>query len=134
MASQTPIFRTITVAHGQSVTLGQPIPADVWPLTEADGLTGRKMIQGDFGGAESIRMQLAAGPVPQNAPVQNITFAYAAGTDYAAMVNAFIGELGQPASQTPDSSLWQDPQTSFEVYNRGAVGSQLTNLVPPSAA
>ena len=134
MASQQPIFRTITVAHGQTVTLGQPVPTDVWPLTEADGLTGRKMIKGDFGGAESIRMQLAAEPDPHNAPVQNITFAYAPGTDYTGMVNAFMGELGQPASQTPDSALWQDPQTSFEVYNRGSVGSQLTNLAPLSAA
>lgn len=129
MASQQPIFRTITVAHGQSVTLGEPIPADVLPLTEPDGPNRRRMIEGDFGGSDSIVMQLT----PAQA-VQNITFTYAPGTDYAAMVDAFVSELGQPQSQTADSAQWQDSQTSFEVYNRGSVGSLLADQAGPSAA
>lgn len=129
MASQT-IFRTIDVATGQTITLGEPVPADVLPLTEPDGENQLKMLDGDFGGASSIVIQLTPS---QN--VKSIIFGYGASTNYDAMVSAFTGELGQPESQTPVLTRWSDPQTTFEVsQNASAVSSRLSDRASSTAA
>jgi hypothetical protein len=128
MASQEPIFRTVDVGTGQSITLGEPLSSEVKALMQPAGPNRWQMREGTFGHAASIVVQLS-----QDETVQNIQFGYASGTDYQALVQVYSGELGPPAQSSEQSAVWQDRQTLFEVYTRGNVGSLLSDLVGASS-
>ncbi|HEX8395168.1 MAG TPA: hypothetical protein VF665_22665 [Longimicrobium sp.] len=130
MASQQPIFRFVEVGTGQRLTLGEPVPADVLPLTEPAGANKLKMKAHTFGGASEIVIQLSPAET-----VRDVTFAYAAGTDYDAMVNQFTDELGTPESQNNQLTRWRDDQTTFQVTQQAsAVGSLLADRAGETAA
>jgi hypothetical protein len=70
--------------------------------------------------------------------VQTMNFAYDPGTDYTVLVGRYEEELGPPTDRLPDatqSAVWQDRQTRFEVFERGAsVGSFMQDLAGGASA
>ena len=137
MASQQPIFRTISVGVGQHIELGKPLSDDVRALFDPapPGARHLRMRIGTYGHAASIEVYLA----DANGPVRHIDFTYDQGTDYEALVKLYEEDLG-PAhdtgtvADTNESSVWEDGQTLFQVWLRGVnVGSLLKDLTAPSA-
>jgi hypothetical protein len=127
MASQPPIFRTIEVAQDQHITLGEPLSDGVRQLMKDLGNNQWQMRTGTFGHAASIIVQVSDAEL-----VQTMNFAYDPGTDYTVLVGRYEEELGPPTDRLPDatqSAVWQDRQTRFEVFERGAsVGSFMQDL------
>jgi hypothetical protein len=129
--SQT-IFRSIELDHGQTITLGEPIPPDAQPLLAPDGPGRWTALPGSYSGAASITIVVGAGDA-----VQRMEFAYAEGTDYAEMLENFENEIGPPDSQRGTAparqSVWQDAATRFVLREQpdgtgSSVGSKLSDL------
>lgn len=129
-----PIFRSVQVGTGQSLTLGEPIPADVMPLVQFIPPDRYQLRPGTFHRAQTITVQVADGR--QDGPVQRMDFTYDPGTSYEGLLQEYTAELGPPAQDNSDAppaerrSLWEDPETTFELYAQGAgpnsqVGSTL---------
>jgi hypothetical protein len=135
-AQTDPIFREITVGTGQRLALGEAVPTDVMPLLEEEQDRLLVFRKGTYSDAESIVVALAP-----DRRVRSITFTYATGTDYAAMVADYAEDLGPPtwrsgAADALRVTRWDDPRTRFEVFARGSmVGSRLLDraLSPPAA-
>lgn len=136
MASKEPIFRTIEVGEGQTLSLDAPIPADVLPLMHAAGPNRMMMNPGTFHRAESITVNLA-----DDKNVQSMDFTYVRGTRYAHLLEEYTAQLGAPAQDNPDApeaerrTVWQDALTRFTLFAKGqgasaAVGSLLENVAP----
>lgn len=124
--TSTPIFRSIEVDKGVSITLGEPLSAEAMALCEQVGPERFQLKPGTYEGAEKIQIQLGVG-----AAVQEMDFWYVAGTDYKEMVENFENEIGPPTSVHDQSTVWRDPSTEFELVN-GPKGltSTLRNLAP----
>lgn len=127
------IFRSIEVAQGQHLVLGEPIPADIQPDLEADGPGRWRMRGGTFGRASSIEVYVGAGGA-----VSRMVFAYASGTEYGEMLENFEGQIGTPDRQTGSpaahdrQSVWEDPATRFVLIEQpdgagASVGSKLVD-------
>ena len=126
--SSTPIFRSIEIDKGVTITLGQPLSADAMALMTQVGPQRFELKPGTYERAEKIQVQLGVG-----AAVQQMDFWYAAGTDYQEMVENFENEIGPPTSQQGQVTIWQDPATRFELVGSAAsVRSMLRNLAPTS--
>jgi hypothetical protein len=120
--SQT-LFRSVEVAQGQHLVLGEPIPADVQKDLEPDGPGRWLMRGGTFGGASSIEVDVGA-----DGAVSRMVFAYPGGTDYGDMLQNFEGEIGTPDRQTG----WEDAATRFVLFEQpdgdgASVGSRLVD-------
>jgi hypothetical protein len=108
------IFRSIEVAEGQHLVLGEPIPTDVQQDLEADGPGRWLMRGGTFGGASSVEVD-----VDGSDAVTRMAFAYASGTDYGDMLQNFEAEIGAPDGQSGSAaahdrqSVWEDAATRF---------------------
>lgn len=127
--SQT-IFRSIQLDHGQTITLGEPIPPDAQPLLEPDGPGRWTVVPGNYARAESITI------IVGGKGVQRMEFTYAEGTDYAEMLENFEHEIGPPNSQRGTAparqSVWQDAATRFTLAEQSngtgsPVGSRLAD-------
>ena len=127
----TQIFRSIQVDHGQHLTLGEPVPADVLPLMERIAPNRLRMQPGTYHGAQTITAVLAP-----DENVRSLEFAYEAGTVYQTLFDDYVSELGEPASQNGGSgnrrSVWEDPQTTFQLFEKAGkpdpdVGSELVD-------
>lgn len=127
------IFRSVEVAQGQHLVLGEPIPADVQKDLDADGPGRWLMHGGTFGGAASIEVDVGA-----DGAVTRMVFAYASGTDYGEMLQNFEGELGAPDRQSGSAaahdrqSVWEDAATQFVLFEQpdgdgASVGSRLVD-------
>lgn len=136
MASKEPIFRSIEVGEGQSLSLDAPIPADVLPLMHSAGPNRMMMNPGTFHRAETITVELAD---DQN--VQRMDFTYDPGTHYHHLLSEYTHQLGQPTHDNPEApdaerrSVWEDSATRFELFANGhgdgsRVGSTLENAAP----
>jgi hypothetical protein len=125
MASQEPIFRSIQVAEGQSITLGEPIPADVEPLMRPAGPNRKAMNPGTFHGADTITVLLAGDEI-----VTEMDFDYGTDPSYGQLLVEYEAMFGRPASGPGQSAIWEDSGTRFEVFLRGGnAGSLLTDLL-----
>jgi len=135
MPPAQPIFRQIQIATGQTITLGQPIPADVQgDLEPGPGPNELQMKQGTFGRATSIVFQLAS----VNGPVTGMRFTYArGGDDWRITLMNFKAQLGDPTSLSPHppSATWVDSQTQFVLAQDASNGisSTLTDLAAKSS-
>jgi hypothetical protein len=136
MASKEPIFRSIEVGEGQSLSLDAPIPADVLPLMHPAGPNRMMMNPGTFHRAETITVELAG-----DRNVQRMDFTYDAGTRYHHLLEEYRHQLGRPTQDNADApdaerrTLWEDSATRFELFASGhgggsRVGSTLENAAP----
>jgi hypothetical protein len=130
--SSTPVFRTITLDNGVTITLGEPLSAEAMALMQPIGPQRYKLKPHTYQRAEEIDVQLTVG-----AEVQQMDFKYAAGTSYQDMLEDFEAELGPPTSQHggdhDEVSVWQDPSTQFELMRSGSrILSTLRDLAPTS--
>ena len=124
-----PVFRTIEVAKGVPITLGQPLSPEAMALMDQLGPQRFRLKPGTFGDAEEIDVQLGVGGA-----VQQMDFTYAAGTDYKEMVANFEWQIGPPTSQSGDHvTVWNDGSTELRlVGSASGVRSMLRNLAPTS--
>lgn len=125
-----PIFRSIEVDHGQHLTLGEPIPADVQKLLTPAGAGTWLMSPGTFTHASAIEIVTGAGGA-----VTRMDFTYASGTDYAEMLEDFENELGPPTGGegAGNNAVWVDSATRFRLFQTAGpdgptVGSHLVDL------
>jgi hypothetical protein len=130
--SNEPIFRSIEVAEGLTLSLDAPIPSDVLPMLTQSGPDQYTMLPGTFGNAASIQIDVD----PANGEIAEMEFTYTE-MSYETLLTDYTENLGAPtsSSDTPgdQSATWDDGVTSFELYDtNGEVGSILQDS--PSAA
>ena len=128
--SSTPVFRSIEVGTGVSITLGEPLSPEAMALVQKVGPQRYQLKPGKFGDAEEIDIQLTVG-----AAVQQMDFKYAAGSNYEEMLANFEGEMGPPTSHQGGGhdvvNVWQDANTVFRlVGNASGIRSMLRDLAP----
>jgi hypothetical protein len=131
--ASTPIFRTVEVAEGVAITLGEPLSPEAMALMTEIGPQRFQLKPGTYAGAEEIDVQLGVG-----AAVQQMDFIYGTGASYEEMVANYAAELGPPTSQDGSGgkqvTQWEDPDTEFKLV-RGASGirSMLRDRAPTQA-
>jgi len=124
--SSTPIFRTVEVAEGVAITLGQPLSPEAMALMTQIGPQTFKLKSGTYAGAKEIDVQLGVG-----AAVHQMNFTYGSDVKCGEMVARYTEELGPPTSQHGEITLWRDPSTMFEILCLPAgVRSLLRDLAP----
>jgi len=118
-----PIHREIFVV-GDTIRLGQRWPGAARSRA-APGDTVVQLRPGTFGGASAIAVHLAAGDT-----VKAISFEYAPGANYEAMVADYTEFLGKPARRfriaapgpgPAEITAWEDARTTLQLM-RGEVG------------
>lgn len=125
MAPSEPIFRSIQVAQGQSLTLGEPIPPDVLPMMRPAGPDRMAMDPGTFHGARTITVTLAGG-----GGITEMDFAYGDRPGYGQLAAEYEARFGPPRQAQGQSVVWEDAGTRFEVFLRdGHAGSLLADLL-----
>jgi|GEM_PF-2355103 len=131
--ASTPIFRTVDVAEGVAITLGEPLSPEAMALMTQVGPQRFQLKPGTYAGAEEIDVQLGVG-----AAVQQMDFIYGPDASYEEMVANYVAELGPPTSRDGSGgkqvTQWQDPSTEFKLV-RGASGirSMLLDRAPTQA-
>jgi hypothetical protein len=124
--SSTPIFRTVEVAEGVAITLGQPLSPEAMALMVQTGPQTFTLKSGTYAGAKEIDVQLGLG-----AAVHQMNFTYAIDVKCGEMVARYTEELGPPTSQHGEVTVWRDPATLFEILCLPqGVRSLLRDLAP----
>ena len=108
--SSTPIFRTVEVAEGVAITLGQPLSAEAMALMKQIGPQRFQLNPGTYGGAKEIDVQLGVG-----AAVFQMDFTYDSDATCQGKVAQYQEELGPPTSQHGEITMWRDSSTMFEL-------------------
>lgn len=118
------VFRTVEVAEGVTLTLGEPPSAQAMAMMKQIG-PNRYQLK-PAAGAEEIDVQLGVGDA-----VLMMEFIYAPSPDYAQLLIQFEAELGPPTSQHGQTATWEDAATRFHlVGSAGGSRSTLKNLAP----
>jgi hypothetical protein len=102
------VFRHIDISHGRRIELGAPFAFDA--ISTAIGEHERELLPGEFGGAESIVIELTPARI-----VRGMRFGYAAGTSFRRMVDGYKEMLGLPAVEAADTARWETQDTTFEL-------------------
>lgn len=109
-SSSTPVFRTIEVARGVPITLGQPLSAEAMALMKQIGPQRFQLNPGTYGLAKEIDVQLGVG-----AAVYQMDFTYDDRIGCEEMVANFEFQLGPPTSQQGEVTMWRDSATLLEL-------------------
>jgi len=118
------VFRTVEVAEGVTLTLGEPPSAQAMAMMKQIG-PNRYQLK-PAAGAVEIDVQLGVGDA-----VLKMEFTYGPSPDYAQRLIQFEAELGPPTSQQGQTATWQDAATRFHLVGAAnACHSTLTNLAP----
>ena len=134
--SSTPVFRTVEVATGVPITLGETLSPEAMKLMEPmEPIIGPQqryqLKPGTFGDAEEIDVQLGVGGV-----VEKMDFRYAAGSNYEEMVANFEGQMGPPTTEhggDEQVTVWKDDSTKFRLVGSTAgIHSTLRDLTSTS--
>lgn len=127
--SSTPVFRSIVLDNGVTITLGQQPSPEAWALMKHKPNAPPNVYElkpGTYKRAREIDVLLGAGDV-----VQQMDFIYAADAHCREMVADFESELGPPTSQHDEITQWRDPATLFQLVCLPAgVRSFLRDLAP----
>jgi hypothetical protein len=128
-STSTPIFRTVEVATGVPITLGEPLSAQAMALMKQVGPQRFQLAPGTYAGAKEIDVQLGVG-----ATVHQMDFTYGADAHCHEMVARYTEEIGPPTSQHGEITLWRDPATMFELLCLPqGIRSFLRDLAPTSS-
>jgi hypothetical protein len=130
LAQSERIFRTVTIAEGKTITLGDDF-ANKADLFEKVGAHYR-LKKGLFGGAEEIRVFLN-----RELKINAIDFLYDASKDFGAAKKSYMKSLGTPSSEGEHGLSggkvrrvsWEDAETRFhlvEVRGNGKVSVSST--------
>jgi hypothetical protein len=124
--SSTPVFRTVEVAEGVAITLGEPLSPEAMALMVPIGPAHFRLKSGTYAGAKEIDVQLGVG-----AAVHQMNFTYGSDVKCGEMEARYREELGPPTSQHGEVTLWRDSATMFEILCLPAgVRSLLRDLAP----
>jgi hypothetical protein len=124
--SSTPIFRTVEVAEGVAITLGQPLSPQAMALMVQTGPERFRLKSGTYAGAKEIDVLLGVG-----AAVHQMNFSYGIDVKCSEMEARYRKELGPPTSQQSEVTVWRDSATLFELLCLPAgVRSLLRDLAP----
>jgi len=127
-ASTTPVFRSIVLDNGVTITLGQPLSAEAMALMTQIGPQTFRLKAGTYKRAKEIDVKLGVG-----AAVHQMDFTYPAEARCQEMVAEFEGELGPPTSQHDENTQWRDPSTLFQLLCLPVnIRSFLRDLAPTS--
>lgn len=119
LARQSPIFRTIDLNAGRSITLGEEF-SKVEDLFVKVG-SGYKLKPGTFGGAKSITVYLTRAN-----RIKSIHFEYEPGVSLNTYLGSYVRMLGKPSGRSGLDALsmqvelifWEDEKTKFELMKK----------------
>jgi hypothetical protein len=120
MALTQPVFRSIEFSTDMSLTLDQPIPANVQPYMQQVGskwMVNPSIIQN----AKTIAVTLSGNNV------QLMEFTYMQGTSYQDLVTRYTEGLGTPTSSAGQQSVWNDGTTVFTLTAQGQGSGSLVS-------
>ena len=118
-ASQSPIFRTVDLNAGRSITLGEEF-SKVEDLFVKVG-SGYKLKPGTFAGTKSITVYLTRAN-----RIKSIHFEYEPGVNLNTYLGSYTRMLGKPSGRSVlDASsmqveliFWEDEKTKFELMRK----------------
>ena len=123
VASQSPIFRTIDLNAGRSISLGEEF-SKVEDLFVKVG-SGYKLKPGTFGGTKSITVYLTRAN-----RIKSIHFEYEPGVNLNTYLGSYVRMLGKPAGRSVLDALsmqvelifWEYAKTKFELLKKSERG------------